>query len=61
MGNASLLENAYYKWLKKDLIFSDIENDYISISSPFVDTNIDNINLYAKYIDKNKIVVSDFG
>lgn len=61
MRNASLLENAYYKWLKKDLIFSDIENDYISISSPFVDTNFDNINLYAKFIDKNKIVVSDFG
>lgn len=61
MGYASLLENEYYKWLKESLVFSDIDNDYVSISSPFVDTNFDNINLYAKFIDKNNIEVSDFG
>lgn len=61
MGKASLLENAYYKWLKKDLVFSDMKDDYVSISSPFVDTNFDNINLYAKFINNDNIEVSDFG
>lgn len=61
MGNAALLENSYYKWLKEELVFSDIEDDYVSISSPFVDTNFDNINLYAKFLNKDNIEVSDFG
>lgn len=61
MGKATLLENAYYKWLKEELIFSDIEDGYVSISSPFVDTNFDNINLYAKFLNEDNIEVSDFG
>ena len=61
MGKALLLENEYYKWLKKDLIFSDINDEYVSISSPFMDTNFDNINLYAKFINSDNIEVSDFG
>lgn len=61
MENAALLENAYYKWLKNELVFSEIEDGYVSISSPFVDTNFDNINLYAKFLNKDNIEVSDFG
>lgn len=59
--NAALLENSYYKWLKKELIFKDFENGYVSISTPFVDTNFDNINLYAQEIGSNRIELSDFG
>lgn len=61
MGNVALFENTYYKWLKNELVFSDIEDGYVSISSPFVDTNFDNINLYAKFLNKDNIEVSDFG
>lgn len=61
MSNATLLENAYYKWLKKELIFTDVEQDYVSISTPFIDTNFDNINLYARIINQDQVEVSDFG
>ncbi|WP_367341831.1 DUF1828 domain-containing protein [Limosilactobacillus sp.] len=61
MINATLLENSYYKWLKKDLIFKDVENGYVSISTPFIDPSFDNINLYVHGIGQNKIEVSDFG
>ncbi|MCH3922969.1 DUF1828 domain-containing protein [Limosilactobacillus sp.] len=61
MDNASLLENSYYKWLKDDLVFKNIEDNYVSISTPFIDTNFDNINLYARFLSKDKIEVSDFG
>ena len=35
--------------------------DYVSISTPFIDTNFDNINLYARFLSKDKVEVSDFG
>ncbi|WP_056974637.1 DUF1828 domain-containing protein [Limosilactobacillus vaginalis] len=61
MSNASLLENNYYKWLKDDLTFKNIEDGYVSISTPFIDTNFDNINLYVRFLSKDKVEVSDFG
>lgn len=58
-----LLNDSYRKWLKKDgVVFSDIDDDnYVSISTSFLDSNFDNITLYARIIDKNRIELSDFG
>lgn len=61
MNQAKTLKNAYMNWLKEELIYEDVGYDYISISTPFIDSNYDNINLYAKFIDKDKIEISDFG
>lgn len=61
MTGANTLKNSYYDWLTKNIIFEDISNGYISISTPFLDTNYDNINLFANFIDKERITVSDFG
>lgn len=61
MKASTLLENSYYQWLKKELVFSEIGNNYAAISTPFFDSNFDNINLYAKFIDSTHIEVSDFG
>ena len=59
---ANDLENSYYKWLKQNLTFNDDSDGYISISTPFVDINFDNITLYAKP-SKNKetFILSDLG
>ncbi len=46
---------------KKELIFTDIEDGYISISTPFVDNNYDNIELFAKFVSESQIEVTDFG
>ena len=57
MSNSSLLQNSYRNWIKtNNIVFSDIENEYVSISTSFLDNNFDNITLYAKFITKNKIV-----
>lgn len=61
MTGANTLKNSYYDWLTENIIFEDISNGYISISTPFLDTNYDNINLFANFIDKERITVSDFG
>ena len=61
MAKANILENSYYNWLKKELDFKDISDGYISISTPFIDTNYDNISLFANFTDKNHVTVSDFG
>lgn len=60
-STSSKLKNLYMDWLKNELIFTDVANDYVSISTPFLDTNYDNIELFAKFITKNKIEITDFG
>lgn len=63
MDKVALLENQYYAWLKNDLVFSKLDDDYVSISTPFIDSNYDNINLYARFVgnSRDRIEVSDFG
>ncbi|AZI17764.1 DUF1828 domain-containing protein [Limosilactobacillus fermentum] len=58
---SSVLENSYYAWLKRELVFSEVGNGYVPISTPFIDNNYDNINLYARFVTKNEIELSDFG
>jgi len=59
--NSKILENSYYSWLKEELVFSEVGNGYVSISTPFLDNDFDNINLYARIISPDKIEISDFG
>lgn len=61
MSQAESLKNSYIDWLKKELIFTDVEDGYISISTPFVDNNYDNIELFAKFVSESQIEVTDFG
>lgn len=61
MDNATKLNSLYMDWVKKDFEYSNLTKDYVSISTPFIDNNYDNINLYASFIDENTIIVSDFG
>ena len=61
MSQAESLKSSYIDWLKKELIFTDIEDGYISISTPFVDNNYDNIELFAKFVSESQIEVTDFG
>jgi hypothetical protein len=58
--NAELLQNNYYRWLQSEEVFSDIENNLVAISTPFVDAEFDNINLYAQAAD-GFITVTDLG
>ena len=39
MNQAKTLKNAYMNWLKEELIYEDVGYDYISISTPFIDSN----------------------
>jgi len=61
MVRAESLKNDYINWLKEELIFTDVENGYISVSTPFIDSNYDNIELFARFISNEKIEITDFG
>lgn len=61
MDNAKLLRNSYYKWIKSGISFDDLQDGYVSISTPFIDENYDSINIYAKVKNNNLIHLSDFG
>lgn len=61
LDNAEKLRNVYMDWIKEDLEFQNLDENYVSISTPFIDNDYDNINLYASFVNKNIIKVSDFG
>lgn len=60
MCNAEKLKEAYIKWIKDEFIFTDLSNEYISISTPFTDSMYDNIELFAK-LDGDNITITDMG
>lgn len=60
MSNAEKLEQIYFKWLQQEYSFTDIDDNYISISTPFIDSNYDNIELFASILG-DQIILSDFG
>lgn len=64
MSNSQLLQQAYFKWLMAEYEFKDLNNEFISISTPFVDNNYDNIEIFATMYKLNNvdyIKITDFG
>lgn len=61
MTNSQRLKDTYYSWLNEEMIFKDENDDYVSISTPFLDQNFDNITLYAHFSGDDNIKLSDFG
>ncbi|MEB6242399.1 DUF1828 domain-containing protein [Staphylococcus gallinarum] len=60
--NSSELKNQYLKWYRENLTFKDISNNLIRIDSPFKDSGMDDIVLYASYNPNNhKIKLTDDG
>jgi hypothetical protein len=49
----------YIEWLRKKITFTNI-NDYIEITTPFLDSHNDHIQLYIKQ-DGEKILITDDG
>lgn len=60
MGNASKLKDAYMNWVKEEYDFTDVSNNYVAISTPFIDSMHDNIEISAK-VDGNNILLTDLG
>lgn len=58
--NAQTLEDSYYKWLKQDLTFTDLEENIVVISTPVIDSEFGTINLYTEILG-DKIKVTDLG
>ncbi|MFP7481255.1 DUF1828 domain-containing protein [Weissella paramesenteroides] len=64
MSNSDILKQAYFKWLTKEYEFNDLNNEFISISTPFIDNNFDNIEIFAKMYkldDVDYVKLTDFG
>lgn len=60
MNKAELLKNSYYNWLNEELTFTEQDN-YVEITTPFLDSVFDNICIYAKFAKENSVELSDFG
>lgn len=61
MNKSKKLKDAYLNWLDSGFIYKDLDSNLISISTPFIDADFDNIDLYAEIINDNKIIISDGG
>lgn len=60
MGNATMLKEAYMNWVKEEYDFTDVSNGYVAISTPFINSMYDNIEISAK-VDGNNILLTDLG
>lgn len=60
MCNARKLKDTYIDWIKEEFIFTDLSNEYVSISTPFIDSMYDNIELFAK-LNGDNIYITDMG
>ena len=61
MDKAKKLSNVYFDWIKKEVEFKNVDKNYVSINTPFVDNNYDNVEIYASFINDDTVEVSDFG
>ncbi|KIX91010.1 hypothetical protein TP70_04635 [Staphylococcus microti] len=60
--NAVLLKKEYVTWYEKELEFSDLSSNTVRIDTPFKDSALDNIVIYALYDQSsNTITLSDDG
>lgn len=48
MGNATMLKEAYINWVKEEYDFTDVSNGYVAISTPFINSMYDNIEIQLK-------------
>ena len=61
MITAAELSKEYHKWLKKEIIFSTLDNDIIRIDTPFYDRHNDSIILYVIPGSDDKLKITDGG
>lgn len=60
MSDAKKLKDAYINWISDEFVFTDVNDGYISISTPFIDSMYDNIELFAK-LENDKLYLTDLG
>lgn len=59
--SASKLEKNYFSWLRDRYTFSDLADDVVKIETPFLDSEFDDIVLYAQALKSGKIIITDDG
>ncbi|XOV23434.1 DUF1828 domain-containing protein [Lacticaseibacillus paracasei] len=59
--NAAALERAYISWLRDKYTFSDLDKNVVKIQTPFLDSEFDDIILYAQSLNNGRIVLTDDG
>lgn len=58
---AAELEKNYYSWLRSKYTFSNLSDDVVKIETPFLDSEFDDIVLYAQVLKTGKIIITDDG
>lgn len=60
MSTIPELKQALRSWVDKEFVFAN-DQDYISISVPFIDNDHDLIDLYVKDLGDSKLLLTDLG
>ncbi|CAH1854502.1 DUF1828 domain-containing protein [Convivina praedatoris] len=55
------LKNIYFDWLSSGFKYTNVDDRLISISTPFIDSDFDHIQIYAQILDNNEIRLTDSG
>lgn len=59
--NAKILKDSYMAWLTEEFVYTDLEKNFVSISTPFIDSDFDSISLYAEFLPNDVIKLTDMG
>lgn len=54
--DANKLKKEYLDWYKQELEFSNLSNNVVRIDSPFKDSSLDNLVIYAIYDHTNDLI-----
>lgn len=61
MGKSSELKKIYFDWLFNEYIYEDLESNIVKIDTPFLDNQFDTIVMYAEFLNREKIKLTDDG
>lgn len=59
--NAKVLKDSYISWLTEEFVYTDLDKGFVSISTPFIDSDFDSISLYAQFLNNDVIKLTDMG
>lgn len=61
MSNSNKLKQIYFDWLFEEYHYTNLKENVIEISIPFLDSENDKYIMYVEFLNKNKIRLTDDG
>lgn len=61
INEVQTLNSDYFEWLRNREVLRSIDDQWVEISTPFLDRHNDCLDIYVKRVDKNNFMMTDDG